>query len=59
MQKRIHKVGFALLSLLMVANLICALKGFSGVDTQAESIGWARVNSMFAAIFAFFAWQKK
>lgn len=58
MQKKIHKVGFALLSLLMVANLICALKRFLGVDTQAESIGWTRINSMFAAIFAYFAWQK-
>ena len=59
MQKKIHKVGFILLFVLMVANVICAVKGLAGVDIQAESIGWTRINSMFAAIFAYFAWQKK
>ena len=56
----IRRIVFLLLLVLfIIANMICAIKGLAGLDVQAESISCARTNSMFAAIFAFFAWQKK
>lgn len=51
-------IGGVLMMLLMILNIICAIAGLAGVDNQEMSIGLARVNSMLAVIFAYFAWQK-
>lgn len=58
MKDKIKYAGGVLMALLMVANVGCSLAGLAGVDNQEMSIGLARVNSMLAVIFAYFAWQK-
>lgn len=51
-------IGGVLMMLLMILNIICAIAGLAGIDNQETSIGLARVNSMLAVVFAYFAWQK-
>lgn len=59
MKKKIKQAAFGLLIVLLVANVICAAASLAGVNVHGAELSLARLNSMLAAMFAFWAWAKK
>lgn len=58
MQKKIKQAAAVLIVALIVLNLICAAASLAGVNVHGAELSLARLNSMLAAMFAFWAWAK-